>query len=304
MPKVSICVPTYNQLNFLKRNLDSIVIQCYSDYEVIITDDTVDNSVKDFVLNYLIFFGDKLKYFKNSIRLGTPENWNEAIRKSSGNFIKILHHDDSFSNENSLLNFVRILENNPRVDFAFSATFVNSEEHVHKISSEEIEFLKKNPLHLIINNLIGAPSTTIFRNFSNIFFDQNLKWLVDTEFYLRYLKRNNFSFIYSSDILITTCSGESHQVTDECIDDRVVLVYEHLYVLQTFYSQKEIYGSKALKKIIIRTIEILDKFKIGSVQDIRNCGYHGRISNSIKIWLTLNNFSSSLSRLYLRILWG
>jgi len=304
MPKVSICIPAYNQLDFLKKNLDSIVIQNYSDYEVVITDDTVDNSVKDLISNYSSFFGDKLKYSKNPIRLGTPENWNEAVRRSSGAFIKILHHDDAFSGKDSLYKFVCLLENNPQIDFAFSATFVNSDEHVHTISSEEMEFLKKNPLHLIVNNLIGAPSTTIFRNLSNIFFDQNLKWLVDTEFYLRYLKRNNFSFIYSSDILITTCSGESHQVTDECIDDRVVLVYEHLYVLQTFYSQKEIYGSKALKKIIIRTIEILDKFKIGSVRNIRNCGYHGRIPNSIKTWLILNNFSSSLGRLYLRTLRG
>ena len=44
-------------------------------------------------------------YYKNIKVLGTPENWNESIRKAKGAWIKLMHDDDWFANENSLQKF-------------------------------------------------------------------------------------------------------------------------------------------------------------------------------------------------------
>ena len=38
MPKVSVCIPAYNQIKYLKRTIDSVLEQTYTDYEIIITD--------------------------------------------------------------------------------------------------------------------------------------------------------------------------------------------------------------------------------------------------------------------------
>ena len=46
-PFVSICIPAYKRISYLKRLLESIIIQTYKDYEVIITDDSDNDSVKD-----------------------------------------------------------------------------------------------------------------------------------------------------------------------------------------------------------------------------------------------------------------
>ena len=43
-----------------------------------------------------------LRYFKNEQPLGTPENWNEAIRNANGAWIKIMHNDDWFATDNAL----------------------------------------------------------------------------------------------------------------------------------------------------------------------------------------------------------
>jgi cellulose synthase/poly-beta-1,6-N-acetylglucosamine synthase-like glycosyltransferase len=37
--KVSICIPTYQQVEYLKKTLDSIQFQDFHDYEIIVTDD-------------------------------------------------------------------------------------------------------------------------------------------------------------------------------------------------------------------------------------------------------------------------
>src|SRR5688500_15313078 len=109
MPKVSICIPTYNQTRYLKNTLQSILIQTYKDYEVIITDDTSSSIISDFLKVYN--FKAKLRYYHNKPALGSPQNWNYCISKAQGEYIKILHHDDWFSKNDSLLHFVEALEN-------------------------------------------------------------------------------------------------------------------------------------------------------------------------------------------------
>ncbi len=117
---VSICIPAYNQTVYLRKVLNSIIEQDFNDYEIIITDDTPDDSIKKLIDEF--DFQGRLKYFKNHSALGTPENWNEAIRKAGGEYIKIMHHDDFFTYNHSLAEFVKMLDENPECDFAFSSS--------------------------------------------------------------------------------------------------------------------------------------------------------------------------------------
>ena len=43
---ISICIPAYKHVDYLQRLLDSILIQTYKNFEIIITDDRPDNSVE------------------------------------------------------------------------------------------------------------------------------------------------------------------------------------------------------------------------------------------------------------------
>src|SRR5688500_14571649 len=114
---ISICIPAYKNTLFLKRLLDSIAEQTYQDYEVIITDDSPDDIVEKFVQGYQKI--PSIFYYRNPYSLGTPENWNEAIRKSTGTWIKLMHNDDWFSGPDSLALFYAAIQ--PGKDFIFSA---------------------------------------------------------------------------------------------------------------------------------------------------------------------------------------
>ena len=39
VPKVSICIPAYNNVNEVKRLLESIFLQRFKNYEIILTDE-------------------------------------------------------------------------------------------------------------------------------------------------------------------------------------------------------------------------------------------------------------------------
>lgn len=62
-PKVSIFIPTYQQVDYLGKVLDSIAVQSFQDYEVIVNDDSSDDRVQQLVAHY--GFGSQLHYFRN-----------------------------------------------------------------------------------------------------------------------------------------------------------------------------------------------------------------------------------------------
>jgi glycosyltransferase involved in cell wall biosynthesis len=108
MTKVSICIPAYKQVQFLRVTLESILSQRFTDYEVNITDDSPDDSVEQLVKEFLL--DGRIRYSHNPKQLGSPENWNECIRSARGELIKIMHHDDHFTDADSLGRFVDMLQ--------------------------------------------------------------------------------------------------------------------------------------------------------------------------------------------------
>ena len=49
---ISICIPAYKRVEFLHRVLDSVVIQQFQNFEVIVTDDSPDESVQTLCSEY------------------------------------------------------------------------------------------------------------------------------------------------------------------------------------------------------------------------------------------------------------
>ena len=153
MTKVSICIPAYNQVKYLKKTIDSVLNQTFSDYEIIITDDSPTNIVFDLVVAYQ---SEKIKYYKNEVPLGSPENWNEAIRLSKGEYIKILHHDDYFTFPDSLEAFVELMDSSPKAVLGFSSSVVDlinkNKMWIHSPTAQDLENLKVNPYCLFFKN--------------------------------------------------------------------------------------------------------------------------------------------------------
>jgi glycosyltransferase involved in cell wall biosynthesis len=269
MPKVSICIPAYNQPSNLRRALESVFLQTFTDYEVVITDDSPDNSVSIVAAE----FGQhaNLRYSKNKIRKGSPENWNEAARQASGEYIKILHHDDWFPDENCLTDFVKMLNLNPKADFAFCPSLVCGADrklrYVHTPSEAQIRSLRTDPQVLFQGNFIGAPSATIYRRQINREFDQRLKWLVDIEFYLRILAKNRNIVYCKRPLICTALESLEGRVSDECLGNKQVEVFEYLYL----YAR--ISKNRPLDYRLYRVIwALFDRFNVHSLQDVINCG--------------------------------
>lgn len=280
-PFVSICVPAYKRADFLTRLLNSIAVQTYKDFEVIITDDSPDNTVKDLCLHYQQTL--PLRYFRNPSPLGTPENWNEAIRQANGKWLKLIHDDDWLATEHSLQQFVDAINNNPGASFFFCAYRNNwlqsdRKQDIH-IQDFRYKQLLKQPATLFSSNVVGPPSVIIHANDKQFFYDKTVKWVVDIDFYIRYF--NTTKPVYIPDILINVGMGDS-QVTQDCFRKREVEVPENFYLLNKV-------GIAALKNILVYDAwwRLLRNLEITQESEIRAAGYSGiihRVLGSMIRW--------------------
>lgn len=269
MVKVSICVPTYKQTQFLKKNLESILTQDFQDYEVVITDDTPGEEVKDFVKLYESQFSGKLKYFKNQERLGSPENWNESIRRAQGEYIKILHHDDWFTSTESLRSMVMALEESGCY-WLFCSTQIENERGFVRCTDHsklDSKLLYEWPDGLLLANIIGGPSTTLIKKQAIETFDVSFKWLVDVEFYIRLIK-NHKEFICLREVLVATISEASHAITSQ-IEDINIEFSENMRLFQKLGFSKTNKGN-----LFLHFLYLFRKYNVGLNFLIRNRYYH------------------------------
>lgn len=268
--KVSICIPTYNQTEFLKKNLQSIIEQTFTDFEVIISDDSTTPEVKNLIE---VFFKDskiKYHYLQNIPSLGSPANWNKAISIANGEYIKIMHHDDWFTNENSLKIFVEALNNNPKSDFAFSSTVifdVTNKTFSNNIPDNDfIDSIKMDPLFLFNCNKIGAPTTVIYKSANKLFFDEKMSYLVDVDFYIRSLQQNR-NFVFINEQLITNTSNYPLQVTAKSIN-KETQIGEYCYLYNKCFN-----GKFPSKKYRVFFRDLFAWYKLNSFDEIEILGY-------------------------------
>jgi len=87
---ISVILPCYKHDDYFSVAINSILVQTYSNLELIIIDDSHDDLIKNTIVN----FNDKrIKYFKGNNK-GISSALNIGIEKSSGMFIARMDADD------------------------------------------------------------------------------------------------------------------------------------------------------------------------------------------------------------------
>jgi glycosyltransferase involved in cell wall biosynthesis len=280
--KISVCIPAYKNAGFLKRCLDSLTTQTFKEVEVIISDDSPDDSVQQIAEQFKDIL--KLHYIKNEPSKGTPANWNYALQHASGEYIKLMHDDDWFASDDALQQYYDCLQANPTVNFCFSAFY-----NVH-ISSGQMDpvfcspfnryLLKRNRYNLFKINFIGPPSVVFQRNNTDLFYDERLKWLVDFEGYIRFLGRAN-QFIYLDKCLVNIGLSDE-QVTQSTKHVKVIVVPESLYFLQK-------HGTALLKNIWVYDYywRMCRNFAIKNTAAIAAAGWKEEVPEAIQkmLWI-------------------
>lgn len=291
-PFISLCLPTYKNVEYLQRLLLSILQQTFKDFEIIITDNSPDTSVEELALKFSTQL--PIHYFRNDPPTGMAENFNLAMMKASGKWIKMMHDDDWFSAPDSLDKFAQHAFNTNK-SFIFSAC-TNKYSNSGKEENELLVDWKKamlldSPLNLFYLNVIGHPSTTMHLKDDNILYNTQFKWVVDIDFYMRYLLKHG-SYEYIPETLINIGIDEN-QLSNKYYKNPNVEIPEYFSMLAKYPSDLLL-----KKEYVFHCVWVqLKKFRIKKIDAIRNYGYDGPLPDKIE---SIINFQNKIPRIIIK----
>ena len=195
-PLVSIIMPTFNQENFIRNAINSILNQSYSNFELIIIDDgCTDNTLS--ILNS--FDDDRIHIFSHDENKGCSIARNYALTKVNGEIIMYLDSDNEWDSkyiETMIGAFIKL----PDADALYSGQLLyknfGSKSHAMRFGSYNKSLLH-NHNYIDLNSFCHKSSIL---NKIHINFDNELMKMADWDFILKI--SNNFK-IYSIPILLS-----------------------------------------------------------------------------------------------------
>lgn len=110
-PLVSVCIPAYNNADYIKETIESVLKQTYKNIELIVVD---DQSKDDTVAVVKSIQDDRIKLYINEENLGMSGNWNRCMELCTGEYIKLICADDLI-HETLIEREVRAMEQHPEV---------------------------------------------------------------------------------------------------------------------------------------------------------------------------------------------
>ena len=140
-PYFSIIIPTYNREKIIQKTIESVIIQSYDDWEIIVIDDgSKDNTKK--VVEQCISRNKRIKYiYQNNAERSVARN--NGIKHASGDWICFLDSDDAFKKNHLETIYERIKINQKeknKVSF-----YVTGQETINTITGEKTILNNKIP---------------------------------------------------------------------------------------------------------------------------------------------------------------
>lgn len=125
MPTFSIITATHNRPELLERMIESVLGQTFTDWELIITDDSTNKETAHFIQKYKI--DPRIIYQRNTNNEGLPYSRNRSLDRSSGEWITFLDDDDLYINNNVLHTVIPILQESKIKWVAFNTVNPNGD---------------------------------------------------------------------------------------------------------------------------------------------------------------------------------
>ncbi|MBD2694041.1 glycosyltransferase family 2 protein [Anabaena catenula] len=113
MPKVSVCIPTYNRANLLPYAVSSVLAQTYKDFEIIICDDGSTDNTAQIVSQW---DDPRIRYIRQPVNGGRSRNMRSGFEAACGNYFIKFDDDDAITPE-FLEKTVAVLDAELSVDF-------------------------------------------------------------------------------------------------------------------------------------------------------------------------------------------
>jgi glycosyltransferase involved in cell wall biosynthesis len=190
LPLVSVVTPTYNQADFLRDTLESVLTQDYPHIEHQVIDDGSTDSTPQILAEY----SDRIAVERHANRGQTP-TINKGWERAQGDILTWLNSDDTFL-PGAVSKAVEYFKGHPDVDIVFGDTlFTQSDGTPIERSQPRAEFDYRTFV-LQCENPIAQPSAFIRREVIDDIglLDPQFYYFMDWDFWLRAGVRHRIAY--------------------------------------------------------------------------------------------------------------
>lgn len=193
MLKLSIITINYNNLEGLKRTVESVVNQTWQEFEYII----IDGGSSDGSAAYIESQSKSIDYWVSEPDKGIYNAMNKGIAKATGEYLLFLNSGDHFYDTTVLQENIKYLQNYDLICFDIEVR--------GDTTSEIVTYPEKIQFSDLCFGSLCHQSTFIKKELFEIigFYDEKLKLVSDWKFFILVLFKYNCSYFKVSTILST-----------------------------------------------------------------------------------------------------
>lgn len=187
-PLISIVMPVYNTPEkWLRKAIDSVICQCYENWELCISDDASTRPTVREVLEEYKIRDSRIKVIYRETNEHISASSNSALSIAEGEYVALLDHDDELA-PHALYHVVREINLHPELDLIFS-----DEDRITKDGKRLDPYFKMgwNKALLLSQNCVshlGVYRTAIAKK---VAFRKGFEGSQDWDFTLRFLEETN-----------------------------------------------------------------------------------------------------------------
>ncbi len=296
-PILTIAIPTYNRLEYLKAATERIIKfwKRNPNIEFIISDNASTDGTEEYILTIQKKFPE-IAYYKNETNLGFDGNFLNCFKKANGKYVWLVSDDDILL-DGAIESILSALSYNPICVHLNSARLI--QEHPFKygkarlkeeglrIYADKNEFLKKIGIFCtFISSLIFK--TDLINKICNInqYANTNLiqshalfeimrekgVYIVNTQNCLAVRKNKSVSYDvfktwvknYSDLMLVTAvkCGFDKRMVEEELLKDLDTTIYKFIISFRKTCSNEKMWDRDCIWPYINRYPSLINKYKI------------------------------------------
>ena len=217
--KYSIITVNFNNIEGLRKTIESVIHQTFHDFEFIV----IDGGSTDGSTDVLKKYDAQINYWVSEPDGGIYQGMNKGIKKATGEYLNFMNSGDCFYNEEVLQH---VFNKHLTCDI-----IVGKDYHYDPQTQQGFSTILPPRISMLTFYVQTLPhQSTFFKRdlFSNTFYDESLKIVADIKFYIQKICVEDCSIELIEEII---CKREPDGISKSYNDQRIA---EHQSVLAGF----------------------------------------------------------------------
>ncbi|WP_138498928.1 glycosyltransferase family 2 protein [Nostoc sp. PA-18-2419] len=293
MPKITVCIPTFNRISLLPYAIESVLNQSEQDFELIICDDGSSDNTPKFISEYT---DQRIKYIRHPQNIGKSNNMRSGFDAASGEYF-IKFDDDDRLTPDFLASTAAILDQDSNIDFVGTDHWIidiNNIQDEAKTQENSHRWGRKNLPAGIVENLLEVVfihqsfqiGATLFRRQTLQelgFMLPNIQNCEDNDLFVRLALAGKKGYYLPKLLMEYRCHAEQ-----QGINRAIPYFFDKLRYLESykFESQKleKIRQNRLMETQLLLGLRLIEK---GETHKGRELVLAGQSSSTAKAWTGL-----------------